>query len=80
MPIARDASVERLIVSRHVLVALLVGGRYSVVRGYTPKSLLLFDSGGQFWLKKSSLRLLGSEAPSRHRIATTATLALRRGS
>jgi hypothetical protein len=40
--------------------------------------LLLFDSGGRRWIERRSLALAGSASPARHRIAASATLALRR--
>ena len=71
--------LERLIVSQHILVGLLVGAHYSVVRGYTPKSLLLFDSGGQCWIHRNAVDLHSGRQNARHRFAAASMLALRRG-
>jgi hypothetical protein len=60
-------------------VGLFVGARYSVIRGYTRNSLLLFDSGGQHWISRSSVGLGCEDARSRHGVAAGTTIALRRG-
>jgi hypothetical protein len=71
-------TLERLIVSQHVVLSLLAGAHYSVVRGYTPTSLLLFDSGDKCWIKRTSIGLIGSPRAVRHRFAAASTLALGR--
>lgn len=72
------SAIERLVVGRHVILILFAGGHYSVVRGYTPSSLLLFDSAEQSWVKRACIRLAGSSVGAKHRIAPTSTLTLRR--
>lgn len=71
-------TLERLIVGRCVVLTLLAGAHYSVVRGYTRTSLLLFDSGGRCWMKRQSIGLVGSPTTMRHRFAAASTLALSR--
>lgn len=71
-------TIERLIVSRQAVVGLFAGGHYSVIRGYTPSSLLLFDSGNRQWIKRSSVSLNGSAAAARHRIVPRAMMAFSR--
>jgi hypothetical protein len=70
--------LERLIVGRHVVLGLLAGANYTVVRGFTPTSVLLFDSGDQCWMKRDCVGLIGSSAMARHRVAVSSTLALSR--
>lgn len=72
------SSLERLIVGRHVVLSLFAGAHYSVIRGYTPSSLLLFDSAAQAWVKRNCTGLIGSTPVARHRILPSATLTLRR--
>lgn len=70
-------TIERLIVGRHVILSLFAGAHYSVIRGYTSSSLLLFDSGERCWMQRGSISLVGA-ARARHCISPRATLALRR--
>jgi hypothetical protein len=72
------SAVERLLVGQHVILSLFAGAHYSVVRGYTQSSLLLFDSAEQCWVKRTCIRLVGSSVGAKHRIAPTSTLTLRR--
>jgi hypothetical protein len=71
-------TIERLIISQHAVLSMLAGARYSVIRGYTPVSLLLFDSGHRQSVRRASTDLGGSVVAARHRIVPTATLALAR--
>lgn len=71
-------TLERLIVGRHVVLSLFAGAHYSVIRGYTPASLLLFDSGERCWMSRKCISVAGSLVSSRHRIVPAATIALRR--
>lgn len=73
------ATVERCIVAQDVILILIAGAQYSIVRGFTPTSLLLFDSGGRHWMKRASITLIGSGLAARHALATKATLLVRRG-
>jgi hypothetical protein len=71
-------TLERLIVGHHVVLSLFAGAHYSVIRGYTPGSLLLFDSGERCWMSRKCISVAGSGARGRHRIVPAATIALRR--
>lgn len=73
------AVIERSIVAQDVVLILFAGAHYSVVRGFTPTSLLLFDSGGRHWLKRTSISLTDTHRSARYALATKATLMLRRG-
>lgn len=68
--------LERLIVGRHVVAVLLAGANYSVIRGYTPLSLLLFDSGGRRWISRESISFPGEAKRTRHHLVPAATLTL----
>lgn len=70
------AGIERLVVSQHVVAVLLTGANYSVVRGYTPLSLLLFDSGGRRWISRDAISLAGEAKRTRHQLVPAATLTL----
>jgi hypothetical protein len=70
--------IERLVVSQHVVAVLLSGANYSVVRGYTPLSVLLFDSGGRRWISRAAICLPGEGKRSRHHMVPAATLTLDR--
>lgn len=72
--------IERFLVARHVVVGLFLGAHYSVIRGFTPASLLLFDSGGQCSIRRKCLGLVGEPQCLRHHFAAASTLALRRSS
>jgi hypothetical protein len=72
------SAIERLVVGRHVVLSLFAGAHYSVVRGYTASSLLLFDSAQNCWVNRTSISLTGTGGTARHRIAPTSTLTLRR--
>jgi hypothetical protein len=71
-------SLERLIVGRQVILSLFAGAHYSVIRGYTPESLLLFDSGERYWMSRKCISLSGLDRLNRHRIVAASTLALSR--
>ena len=71
-------TLERLLVGRHVILSLFAGAHYSVIRGYTPASLLLFDSGERCWMSRKCVSIAGSAVSGRHRIVPAATIALRR--
>ena len=70
--------IERLVVSQNVVAVLLAGANYSVVRGYTPLSILLFDSGGRRWISRAAICLPGEVKRSRHHMVPAATLTLGR--
>ena len=67
-----------MIVARNVVLTLFAGGRYSVIRGYTQASLLLFDSGGHWWVSRDCIDVSGTDVTARHRLASPSTLALKR--
>jgi hypothetical protein len=43
---------ERLLVAKRAVIILLGRGHYTVLRGYTPLSWLLFDATGRMWMKR----------------------------
>lgn len=45
-------TLERLIVASRVVIILLGRGHYTVLRGFTPTSWLLFDATGRVWMKR----------------------------
>jgi hypothetical protein len=71
-------TLERLLVSNHVVATLFAGAHFSVVRGYTPDSLLLFDSTGRTAIRRTALAMSTRDKATRHRVAASATLAIRR--
>ena len=73
------SSIERLLVARQVVLTLFAGARYSVIRGFTGASWLLFDSGEYCWVKRASVGLVGEAQSFRHQLAPSSLLALRRG-
>ena len=44
------ATLERLLVAKRVVLILLGRGHYTVLRGYTPASWLIFDAMGRQWM------------------------------
>ena len=72
------ATIERSIVAQDVVVILIAGAQYSVVRGFTRDSFLLLDSGGRRWMKRASITLTDTHQPTRHALAAKATLIVRR--
>jgi hypothetical protein len=74
------SAIERFLVARHVVVGLFMGAHYSVIRGFTPASLLLFDSGGQCSVRRRCLGLVGEAHRLRHHLVASSTLTLRRTS
>lgn len=68
--------LERLIVGHNVVAVLLAGANYSVIRGYTPLSLLLFDSGGRRWISREAISLPGEAKRTRHHLVPAATMTL----
>jgi hypothetical protein len=71
--------VERLIVGRQAVLTLFAGARYSIIRGFTAASWLLFDSGEHCWLKRGSVGLVGTAPILLHQIAASSLLVMRRG-
>ena len=71
-------TLERLIVGGHVLIAMFKGAHYSVIRGYTAESLLLFDSDGACWVKRGCVAVGSRPAAARYALIPGATIALRR--
>jgi hypothetical protein len=49
-----DVALERHLVAGRVVLIMLSGANYVVVRGYTPHNLLLVDSGGRQWVRRQS--------------------------
>ena len=48
--------LERSVVAKRAVLVLLGGGHYTVLRGYTSASWLLFDAMGRLWMQRSSLK------------------------
>jgi hypothetical protein len=48
--------LERSVVAKRVVLILLGGGHYTVLRGYTSASWLLFDATGRHWIYRSAGR------------------------
>lgn len=71
-------TLERLIVSNHVVATLFAGAHFTIVKGYTPSSLLLFDSGGRTSVRRRAVALTSSDPAARHRLVASTTLAIRR--
>jgi hypothetical protein len=71
-------TIERLLVGCHAVLGLFAGAHYSVIRGYTPMSLLLFDSGYRQWITRKTVHVGDGSVGGRHRIIPQATLALSR--
>lgn len=80
-PTPRDffATIERFIVARCAVLILFAGAHYTVVRGFTPTSLLLFDSGRRHWVKRTSIRFDNSTNDAAHTLCPWATVVLHRG-
>lgn len=71
----RPLNIERFIVSRQSVIILLGDGQYSVLRGYTPESWLLFDCNGRSWIKRRASDTAERMQP-RNRQTQTAIVAL----
>ncbi len=48
--------LERSVVAKRAVLILLGRGHYSVLRGYTSGSWLLFDAMGRLWMQRSRLK------------------------
>lgn len=48
------SAIELEILRGRPMLMMMQGGRYTVVSGFTPTSLLLFDSGGGSWIAKAA--------------------------
>lgn len=59
-------TVETFILRQQVVMLMLHGCRYTTVLGYTEHSLLLFDSGGRRWIRRSACGVTGDG--KRHQI------------
>lgn len=70
--------LERLIISGYVVLAMVQGGNYTVIRGFTRSSILLFDSGCRHWLRRASNALVPWRLGLRSPLALGTTLAIRR--
>lgn len=47
-----DGVVERYLVAGRVVLLMLAGANYTVLRGFTQHNWLLFDSGGRWWVRR----------------------------
>lgn len=71
------SSIEENIRARRAVLLLTRGGRYTVVNGYTPSSLLLFDSGWSYWISKRATGVPGDCAGARHIIYPSSFMTVR---
>lgn len=75
----RDAAFRALqmeLERRRVPLMLCRGGRYTVVRGITRSSLLLFDSSGAHWIAKQTCGVPGDCDRARHIIYPNSFMSL----
>lgn len=70
-------AIEQILLQRKAVMAFLRGTyrHYSVISGYTPSSLTLFDSYGYRWLRKASCVATTTE-PARHHIHAPSLIAV----
>jgi len=54
---ATQVFLERCVVANRVVLILLGGAHYTVLKGYMSDSWLVFDALGRRWLSRSSVRL-----------------------
>lgn len=71
------SAVEESIRLHRAVLLLMRGGRYTVISGYTPSSLLLFDSAWSCWISKRATGVPGDSDGARHIIYPSSLLALR---
>ena len=55
--------LERSVVAKRAVLILLGRGHYTVLRGYTSGSWLLFDAMGRLWMQRSRLKHEGLVLP-----------------
>lgn len=71
------AAIEHGIEAHRAVLMLMRGGRYTVVSGYTPSSLLLFDSDGAWWISKQVTGVPGDCVGVRHLVYPSSFLTIR---
>lgn len=71
------AVIEQNVRARRAVLLLMRGGRYTVVSGYTPSSLLLFDSGWAQWIRKHATGVPGDASGARHIIYPSSFMVMR---
>lgn len=66
------ATIEQAIDNGHPVLVALLGTyfHYTVICGYTPRRLILFDSYAYSWIDKASCAVTGEKVAGRHQIAT----------
>lgn len=69
--------IEQNIRNYRAVLVLMHGGRYTVISGYTPSSLVLFDSNWSCWISKRVTSVPNDCEGARHVIHPTALLTLR---
>jgi len=62
-PISTRIVLERSVVAKRAVLILLGRGHYTVLRGYTSGSWLLFDAMGRLWMQRSRLKHEGLVLP-----------------
>jgi hypothetical protein len=70
------SAIEEAIGQWRPVLMLCRGGRYTVVSGFTPSSLLLFDGGGAHWLAKHACGVPGDCENARHMLYPASLMAL----
>ncbi len=70
------AAIEQAIIRWRPVLMLCRGARYTVVSGFTPTSLLLFDGGGACWLSKQACGVPGDSENMRHLLIPASLMAL----
>jgi len=75
--LALFAAIEQSILHWRPVAMLCRGGRYTVVSGFTPSSLLLFDGAGACWLSKHACGVPGDAENARHLLLPGSLMALR---
>ncbi|WP_223276753.1 hypothetical protein [Sphingomonas daechungensis] len=58
--------IHQTVLERRAMLLLMRGGRYSVIKGYSPSSFSLFDSGGSWWMMKNVTGVCGDSGDARH--------------
>lgn len=73
---AAFATLEQAVLQMRVPMMLCRSGHYTVVSGFTPSSLLLFDSGGACWVTRRLTGVPGDCDKTRHVIYPSSFLGL----
>ena len=55
-------TLERQLVAKQIVILLMGRSHYTVLRGYTPLSWLLFDATGRMWVKREREHLFAGQS------------------